>query len=142
MSGFGRKIARKQALRLAKEHDTKALAKQVETLPQALSLIKDLHKNLEDAQKAVVQVLGELDVLDFEQRRQRAVSLRMQIDAGNGRAPVAWIEGDGERIKASDEEFMQAMLEYEDQLRGEYDAVFALVSAFVSKDEPKQPEET
>ena len=54
MSGFGRKVARRQVRELARQHDTKALAKQVETLPQALSLIKDLSKDLNDAQRAVV----------------------------------------------------------------------------------------
>ena len=66
----------------------------------------------------------------------------MQLDVGLGRCPVAWIEGDGERIKAPDEDYTQMMLDYETSVRGEYDAMFALVSAFTPKDEPKQAEET
>jgi len=126
---------------LARQHDTRMLAKQVETLPEALGLIKDLHKDLHDAQQAVVQVLKELDSVDFEARRQRAVFLRMHIDAQAGRAPKAgWVLGT--KYAAEFEAYIKAMLAYEEEIRGEYDAIFGLVMAFTPKDVPKQSEET
>ena len=135
MSGFGRKISRRHMREIAKQHDTKVLAKQLDTLPQALSLIKSLSDNLNDAQKAIVQMLGEMDATDFEVRRQRAVFLRMHIDAMADRAPSIWTgrTWEGAATQITKDEHIQKMMEYEEQVRVEYDTMFALVAAFSAR---------
>jgi biotin operon repressor len=123
-ASFSRKLVRKQMRELAKSGiDAKVLTKQVETLPQALALLKEIISQLNDAQTAVVQVLQELDAKDFELRRQRAVFLRMHMEMARHAGSIV-NPGDPQRV-----------LELEETVRGEYDAMFGLVAAF-SQEQP------
>lgn len=93
------------------------MMRNIQSLPQALGLLNKVSQQLAESQTAIVQILEELDYQDFEARRQRAIVLRMAIDARGGSQPVT----------VSPEKYTEAMLEYETRLRAEYDAMFWIV---------------
>lgn len=119
---LARRVERLQARKAgAAAADPKKLLRDLQTLPKALGSLDKVSQHLDDTQKAIVQILREMDYQDFENRRQRAVQLRMQIDIGLSKVPVAGLSAD---------EYVTAMMIYEDQLRAEYDAVVGLVNLF------------
>ena len=134
MGNLARRIERRQALKATKgANDPKTILKNLNTLPQALGALNKLGQQLDEAQTAIVQVLDELEYQDYEARRQRAVSLRMEIDRGVEKAPSAWRPtGEGDRVRVPEDQFVSSMVAYEEQLRAEYDAIFAFVRLFTS----------
>jgi DNA-binding MurR/RpiR family transcriptional regulator len=125
MGNLARKVERLQARKNGiKKADPAALLRSIQTLPQALGSLDKVAKQLDDSQTAIVQMLQELDYQDFETRRQRAVSLRMQVDTGLGVSPLTKVATDFPEVYA------EAVLEYEAQLRAEYDAMFWVVKLF------------
>ena len=125
MSNLARKIERAQARKAVKSaSDPKELAKHIQSLPLALSALSKVSAQLDDAQTAIVQMLGELDAQDYEARRQRAVFLRMLMEVlRNPRSLQNHPEG-----------LVTGVLEKEEDVRLEYTTMMALVSAFSTEE--------
>jgi hypothetical protein len=129
--GMARKIERLQARKAGvAASNPQALLKNLQTVPKALESLDKVGAQLNETRDAIIQILREMDYQDFENRRQRAVNLRMQIDTELGKAPSAWREAEGERVRIPQDEYVAAMMIYEDQLRAEYDACVSLVRLF------------
>src|SRR5579863_3096213 len=101
--GMARKIERLQARK----------AGVAASNPQALQSLDKVGAQLNETRDAIIQILREMDYQDFENRRQRAVNLRMQIDTELGKAPSAWREAEGERVRIPQDEYVAAMMIYE-----------------------------
>jgi hypothetical protein len=117
---LGRKMRRAQARELAK---TPELAK-------AVGSLKGLRPAIDDTQTAVVQVLEELDNLDYQVRRQRAVFLRMVMEIKGAYKPKFVIN---HHTKSEPSDPLEEAQELEKQYCFEYDALYAISRGLMLK---------
>ncbi len=135
MGSVGRRMLRQQQRASAKmATDPQVLAKSIQSLPAVLEQVKGLDSLIQDAQMAVVQMLGEMDAFERESRRQRAVFLRMLIDS---RHPTSGFTTNDmwPAREWTMEGVASSVLSQEERLRLEYDAIMAIVNSFTQKSE-------
>lgn len=123
---FARKMRRSQERKMAKRTD----------FTNAVKGLGGLRPAIDDTQTAVMQVLTELDQVDLEIRRQRAVFLRMVMEMRMGKKSFL-VDG----LAKLPKDHIQDVLDQEEQYRIEYDVIFAISRGLMLRQQAEEPEE-
>jgi len=135
-ASVARRQKRAQASKLTKRAD----------FVNAVGGLAGLKPAIEDTQTAVFQILGELDNIEYEMRKQRMVFLRMVMEMKSShhakKTSFVITNHAAPEPKANPVEDVLAL---EGQYRAEYDAIFSIARGLMLKAESEaneQPNET